>query len=78
MPSGKIRFMAISDTSPEIEAMQREIVRSMTEEQRLLSALDVSLLCRAFMLAGIRNRHPSWSEEEVEAEARRRAVCSGT
>ena len=65
--------MAISDTSPKIEAMQREIVRSMTEERRLLSALEISLLCREFMIAGIRNNYPAWSDKEVEAEARRLA-----
>jgi len=32
--------MPISDTSPEIEAMQIQILRSMSGEQRLLLALD--------------------------------------
>jgi len=63
--------MAISDTSPKIEAMQIKIARSMTVEQRLLLALDISLLCRELMLAGIRNNHPDWSEKEVQREAHR-------
>jgi len=63
--------MAISDTSPKIEAIQIEIARSMTVEQRLLLALDISLLCRQLMLAGIRNRHLDWSEKEVQREAHR-------
>jgi hypothetical protein len=46
------------DTSPEIEAMQIKIIRSMTVEQRLLLALDMSLTVREFMKAGIRNDHP--------------------
>jgi hypothetical protein len=63
--------MQLSDTSPEIEAMQIAIIRSKTEEQRLLLALDISLLCRQFMIAGIRNNQPAWSDKEVETEARR-------
>jgi hypothetical protein len=56
------------DTSPEIEKMQLEIRRSMTAEERLLVALDLSLLCRKFRKAGIRRNHPDWSEREVMIE----------
>jgi hypothetical protein len=65
--------MAISDTSPEIEAMQIKIIRSMTVEQRLLQALDFSLFSREFMKAGIRDRHPEWSEKQVMREVHRLA-----
>jgi Rv0078B-related antitoxin len=61
------------DTSPEIEAMQIKIIRSMTVEQRLLLALDMSLTVRELMKAGIRNDHPEWSEEEVMREVHRQA-----
>lgn len=60
--------MAISDTSPGIEAMQIKIARSMTVEQRLLLALDAALLCQELMKAGIRNDHPEWSEEQIRHE----------
>lgn len=56
------------DTSPEIEEMQLQIRRSMTPEQRLRVALDVSLLCREFTKAGIRRDHPDWSERQVMIE----------
>lgn len=61
------------DTTPEIEVMQIRILRSMTIEQRLQNALEVSLLCREFMRAGVRNEHPDWSDREIEREIHRRA-----
>ena len=64
--------MAISDTSPEIEAMQIRIVRSMTVEQRLLVALEMSLFSRELMKAGIRRDHPQWTEQQVRIETLRR------
>lgn len=60
--------MAISDTSPEIEAMQIRIRRSMTPAQRLQIAFEISDMSRAFRKAGIRRDHPEWSEREVMIE----------
>lgn len=56
------------DTTPEIEAMQIEIRRRMTPEQRLLALLDISDLCRELRRAGIRRDHPDWSERQVMIE----------
>lgn len=56
------------DTSPEIEEMQLQIRRSMTPEQRLLVALDLSDCCRELRKAGIRRDHPDWSERQVMIE----------
>jgi hypothetical protein len=61
------------DTSPEIEAMQIRIFRSMTVEQRLESTLEISLLSRALMKAGVRRDHPDWSEKEIDREVHRLA-----
>jgi hypothetical protein len=61
------------DTSPEIEALQIRITRSMTVEQRLQLALDISLLSRALMKAGVRGAHPEWSDQEVAREVHRLA-----
>ena len=61
------------DTAPEIEAMQIRIFRSMTIEQHLEGALEISLLSRALMAAGVRNQHPDWSENEIEREVHRLA-----
>ena len=60
--------MAISDTSPEMEAMQIKIRQSMTPEQRLEVALDLSDLLREFRKAGIRRDHPDWTERQVMIE----------
>jgi len=60
--------MAISDTSPEIEAMQLQIRRAMTGEQRLRIALEMSLFTRELIKAGIRRDHPNWSERQVMIE----------
>jgi len=65
--------MAISDTSPEIEAMQIQIRRSMTPSQRLQIAVELSDLLREFRKAGIRKDHPDWSEREVMIELFRQA-----
>jgi hypothetical protein len=65
--------MAISDTSPEVEAMQILIRRSMTPSQRLQIAIDLSDLLREFRKAGIRRDHPGWSERQVMIELFRQA-----
>lgn len=68
--------MPISDTSPEIAAMQLEIRRRMTPEQRLQVAFELSDTARAFRKAGIRREHPEWSELEVMHQIIREAFHS--
>jgi len=65
--------MAISDTSLAIEAMQLQIRRRMTPEQRLLIALEISDVCRELRKAGIRQEHPDWPERQIMIELFRRA-----
>jgi hypothetical protein len=60
--------MIAFDTSPEIDEMQIRIRRSMTPEQRLLVALDISHCCRELRKAGIRRDHPEWSERQIMIE----------
>jgi hypothetical protein len=45
----------------------------MTEGQRLLLALDMSLFARALARARIRQEHPEWTEGEVARELLRLA-----
>lgn len=45
----------------------------MTEEQRLLLALDMSLFARALAKARIRQEHPEWAEGQVARELLRLA-----
>jgi hypothetical protein len=61
------------DTTPEIEAMQIKIARSMSVEQRLELAFEMSMTCRELMRAGVRHQHPDWSEAQVAREVHRRA-----
>lgn len=67
------RAVAISDTTPEVRAMQEQILRRMTGEQRLLLAWDMSLFARELTRAGIRQEHPHWSEARVARELLRLA-----
>jgi hypothetical protein len=66
------------DTTPEIEAMQIRIVRSMSIEQRLKLAFEMSMTCRELMRAGVRHQHPDWSEAQVAREVQRRAFSPQT
>jgi len=61
------------DTTPEIEAMQIRIFRSMTIEQHLEAALEISLLSRALTRADVCRDHPDWSDKKIEREVHRLA-----
>jgi hypothetical protein len=60
--------MAISDTSPEAAEIQLQIHRSMTGEQRILIALEMSLFGREMMRERIRSDYPDWDESQVQRE----------
>jgi hypothetical protein len=51
--------------------MQSRIHDSMTGEQRLLAALEISYFSHELMKQGIRDKNPDWSEEQVTQEFRR-------
>ena len=57
-----------SDTSPEAAAIQQEIFRRMTPEQRLRIALELSEEMRNIALSGLRSRQPELTEEELKRE----------
>jgi hypothetical protein len=63
----------MSDTTPEARAIQEQILRHMTGEQRLLLAWDMSMFARELARAGIRNDHPDWTEGQVARELLRLA-----
>ena len=63
----------MSDTTPEARAIQEQILRNMTGEQRLLLAWDMSLFARDLARVGIRNDHPDWTEAQVTRELLRLA-----
>jgi hypothetical protein len=57
--------MGISDTSPEIEAMQSQIHERMSGEQRLLMALEMSFFAHELAKQGLRDTHPDWPEDRI-------------
>jgi len=69
--------MPFSDTTPEAQAIQLRIQRAMSGEQRLLLALEMSLLARDLAKARIRQEHPEWPETEVTREILRLAFLPG-
>jgi hypothetical protein len=65
--------MPHTDTSPAAQALQLEIQRRMSGEQRMLLAFEMSLFARDLAKAGIRHEHPEWSEARVARELLRLA-----
>ena len=65
--------MAFSDTSPAAKELQMRIESSMTGEERLLEALEMSVFARELAKAKIRGDHPEWSESQITREALRLA-----
>lgn len=61
----------MSDTSPEAAAIQDEIIRRMTGEQRLLLAIEMSELAAS----RLRQEHPDWTEWEIKRELLRYAFA---
>ena len=60
--------MPLSDTTPAAKKRLLEIEAARTGEQRIQWALEASILVREFTKAGIRSRHPDWTEAQVERE----------
>ena len=65
--------MPHTDTSPAAQAVQFEIQRAMSGEQRILLAFEMSLFARELAKAGIRREHPDWPEARVARELLRLA-----
>lgn len=65
--------MPIKDTTPEAQAVQEEIIRAMTGEQRVLLAFEMSEFVRELARSGIRQQHPDWPEDLVARELLRLA-----
>jgi hypothetical protein len=65
--------MPHTDTSPAAQAVQLEILRAMSGEQRILLAFEMSLFARELAREGIRSDHPEWPEARVARELLRLA-----
>jgi hypothetical protein len=53
------------DTDEKTEQVQLAIYRRMSGSQRLKLAMEMSDAARATTMAGIKSRHPEYSEEQV-------------
>ena len=60
--------MAVSDTTPRAAAIQLQLYRKAGAARRVQIAVELSDAVRETALAGIRRRHPEYSEEEVKAD----------
>jgi Rv0078B-related antitoxin len=63
----------MSDTSPAAQAVQDEIHRRMTGEERLKLAFEMSEMARNLALSRLRKEHPDWTEWELKRELLRYA-----
>jgi Rv0078B-related antitoxin len=63
----------LTDTTPAAQAVQLEIHRSMSGEQRLLLAYEMSMFARELNRARLRREHPEWSEAQIARELLRLA-----
>jgi hypothetical protein len=71
---GNILAMAFSDTSPDAQAVQFQVQRAMSGEQRLLMAFEMSMFARELAATRIRQEHPEWGEVRVVRELIRLAL----
>jgi len=60
--------MPLSDTTPRVTEYQLELYRQAGPARRAQIAADLSDAVRETTMAGIRRRHPEYSEREVADE----------
>ena len=65
---GNICFVPITDTSPSARAIQLQVQRAMSGEQRLLLAFEMSLFARELARERIRREHPEWPRTHIARE----------
>jgi hypothetical protein len=62
-----------TDSSPAAQAVQFEIQRSMSGEQRIVLAYEMSMFARELNRVRIRREHPEWQESRIAREMLRLA-----
>ena len=60
-----VSVVALRDTSPKFASLHRELYRAADAAHRVQVAVDLSEAVRRTAIAGIRQRHPEYSEEQV-------------
>ncbi|UCC64513.1 MAG: hypothetical protein JSV36_05505 [Anaerolineae bacterium] len=68
--------MGGEDTLPSAQAIQAQIYRAMSPARKLRAAFEMFEFALQLARTGTRMRHPDWTEEQVEVEARR--LVTGT
>ncbi len=56
------------DTTPEAEAVHREVLHRLGPEGRVKMAFELSDSLRETICAGVRHRHPDWDERRVKLD----------
>jgi hypothetical protein len=62
--------MGSSDTQPAAGRAQLQVLRLKSSAERLRMACEMSDEARAISMAGVRHRHPDWTDERVRREVR--------
>ncbi|MBW2031454.1 MAG: hypothetical protein JRJ03_18470 [Deltaproteobacteria bacterium] len=57
--------MVRTDTTVEAEKKQIEIFRKMGPEKRLINSVSLAQTSRRLLAAGVRMRHPEYSDDQV-------------
>ena len=57
-----------SDTSPEIQKIYDQKIRELSEEQRFLRGISLTHFCRQLCLAGIQDKLPNLTPEEIKVQ----------
>src|SRR5690606_15569147 len=63
---GTLPAVAHADTAPEVAGLLRERLRRMTPSQPVEEGARLCKCARQVMRAGIRTRHPDYSDEQTE------------
>jgi hypothetical protein len=70
--------VAESDHERAAHAHQVAIFRAMAPQQRLQQALRMNRMMRTALAAGISDRHPKWSEQQVKRAVAERVLYART
>jgi hypothetical protein len=63
----------MTGTTDIAQALQDDIRRRMSPSDRLRLAFEMSAMTQALALAGLRTRHPQWTDAESQRELLRHA-----
>jgi len=61
----------MTDTTEKAQKVQVEIFRNMKPEQRLILGLELSNTALELLRAGIKMRHPEYSDAEIDSALKR-------